>query len=319
MFFRNLTIFRFDPVALAAAFQPQERAQNGSFELLPSPFEEGARDMLAKPVGPLEFFSSGFVSPFGHGMSALTSTINGFIWFCIGGETKVLPPAVVNAEVQRRLDEVEDREGTKPGGRARRRIRDEVLQDLLPVAFVRPWRVNAYLDPARGLLVVDTASARQADAVAKEVRRALGSFPAVPLNAEVAPRSVLTGWLAGDALPEGLAIGDEAELRDPVSDGAKARLSRQELQCEEVTKHLESGKQCTRLALTLNGQVSFVLGDDLVVRKVKLLDGAVEGLEETEREGQYAELDARFALMTGELVAVWELVEAAFQITKPGA
>ena len=140
-------------------------------------------------------------------------------------------------------------------------------------------------------------AARTAENVVSEIRHALGSFPALPLNAEVAPRSVLTGWIAGEPLPDGLSLGDECELRDPIDQGAVVKCQRQELQSDEIAKHLEAGKQVTRLALTLDDHVSFVLGEDLVVRKFKLLDGAVDQLESTERDDLRAELDARFALM----------------------
>lgn len=300
MYFRNLIAFRFNPQALPIGEELDARLE----------------EARARPIGPLEMFTRGFVSPFGGDTHSLTHTVAGRIWIAVGGEDKILPPSVVNAEAARRAAEIEEREGRKLGGRARRKLKDDVLQDLLPVAFSRPRRVNAYIDHPRGLLVVDTSSRKVAESVASELRRALGSFPALPLNAEVAPCSVLTAWIAGDAMPEGLSIGDEAELRDPIAQGAKARLTRQELQAEEVAKHLESGKQCARLAVNLGGHLSMVLGEDLVVRKLRFLDGAVEGLEETDREGQHAELDARFALMTGELAALWDLLDDAFKLSK---
>ncbi|MDT4840971.1 Recombination-associated protein RdgC [compost metagenome] len=47
--------------------------------------------------------------------------------------------------------------------------------------------------------------------------------------------------------------------------------------------------------------MSFVLGEDLTLRKLKFLDGAVDQLENTEHDDLRAELDARFALMSGEV------------------
>ncbi|MEG2034215.1 MAG: aldehyde dehydrogenase family protein, partial [Janthinobacterium sp.] len=43
------------------------------------------------------------------------------------------------------------------------------------------------------------------------------------------------------------------------------------------------------------------LGDDLIVRKLKFLDGALDQLEHIDEEGRRAELDARFALQSGEI------------------
>jgi recombination associated protein RdgC len=167
--------------------------------------------------------------------------------------------------------------------------------------------------------VVDTSSRKTAESVASELRQALGSFPALPLNAEVAPRSVLTGWIAGEPLPEGLSLGDECELKDAADKGAVVKCQRQELQGDEIAKHLEAGKQVTRLALTLDDHVSFVLGEDLVIRKFKLLDGAVDQLESTERDDVRAEMDARFALMAGEVKRLFSVLEPALKLSKADA
>ena len=59
-----------------------------------------------------------------------------------------------------------------------------------------------------------------------------------------------------------------------------------------------------------------VLGEDLVVRKFKLLDGAVDQLESSEREDIRAELEARFALMSGEFRRLFLVLEAALKLSK---
>jgi len=97
------------------------------------------------------------------------------------------------------------------------------------------------------------------------------------------------------------------------------KVQRMELQSDEITKHLESGKQVTRLALTLDDHVSFVLGEDLIVRKFKLLDGAVDELESTERDDLRAELDARFVLMAGEFRRLFTVLEGALKLSKAEA
>jgi recombination associated protein RdgC len=128
---------------------------------------------------------------------------------------------------------------------------------------------------------------------------------------------VLTSWLAGETLPDGLSMGDECELRDALDQGAVVKCQRMELEKNaEIDKHLQSGKQVTRLALNLDDHVSFVLGEDLVIRKFKLLDGAVDTLENTEREDLRAELEARFALMSHELRRLFSVLEPALKLSK---
>ena len=298
MFFRNLTLFRF-PATLDL-----------------TSLETHLADCSLKPAGPLEMFSRGFVSPFGRDSEVLSHRVGDCIWLTVGGEERVLPSVVVNDAAATKIAAAEQREGRKLGGRARKRIKDEIVIDLIPRAFVRPVRTDAYLDLQHGFIAVDTSSRKSAENVVSEVRRALGSFPALPPNAETSPRAVLTGWIAGEKLPDGATLGDECELKDPSDRGAIVKCQRQELQGEEIGKHLESGKQVTRLALAFDDHVSFVLGEDLVVRKLKFLDGAVDQLENTERESLHAELDARFALMSGELKRLFVMLEKAFKLSR---
>lgn len=298
MFFRNLTLFRF-PTTLDLSDLDQQLPEH-----------------VLKPVSGLELSSRGFISPFGRGAEAMTHQIDDAIWLTVGGEDKILPSAVVNDLLQKKLAELEEKEGRKFGGRARKRIKDDLIQELLPRAFVKPSRTDAMLDLGHGLCIVDTSSRNTGEAVVSEIRNALGSFPALPLNAEVAPRSVMTGWIAGDPLPEGLSIGDECELKDPIDGGAIVKCQHQELQSDEIAKHLEVGKQVTRLALNLDDHVSFVLGEDLVIRKLKFLDGAVEQLESNDQDDMRAELDARFALMAAELKRLFNVLEPALKLSK---
>ena len=301
MFFRNLTLFRF-PTTLD--FSQLD-------ELLP--------EMQLKPVGALELSSRGFVSPFGRNEPELSHRVGEALWLTVGSEDKILPSSVVNDLLGKKLAEIEEKEGRKPGGRTRKRIKEDLVHELLPRAFVKPSRTDALIDLEHGFVAVDSSSRKNSEEFVSQIRGALGSFPALPLNAEVAPRNILTGWIAGEPLPEGLALGEECELKDAMEGGAVVKCQHQDLQGDEIAKHLEAGKQVTRLALTLDDHLSFVLGEDLVVRKLKFLDGAVDQLENTEREDLRAELDARFALLSGEVKRLFVVLESAFKLSKAEA
>lgn len=298
MFFKNLSLFRF-PRSLAWIA-----------------LEAGANECQLKPVGPLELTSRGFVPFYGEG-EELTVSSPGVIFLTIGGEDKILPSSAVNAELKKRLAVIEEREGRKPGGATRKRIKDDLFHEMLPKALVKPMRVNAMILVNQGWLVVDTSSRKVAENVASEIRRALGSFPALPVNAERSPRAVLTEWLATNAAPDGLALGGDAVMKDAVDGGAKVTLVNQDLAGEEVAKHLESGKQATRLGLTLDDHLSFTLDEDLTVRKLKFLDGAVDSLENTEREDLRAEIDARCHLIKAEVGQLLGVLELHLKLSPP--
>lgn len=299
MFFRNLTLFRF-PVAVD--FSEVDT-------LLPQ--------VVLKPVGALEMTSRGFISPFGREEKLqLSHRLGDALWLTVGGEDKILPSVVVNNALQDRLEQVEELAGTIPGGRERKRLKDDILHELLPRAFVKTSRTDMILDLKHGYVAVDTSSRKTGENVMSDIRGMLGSFPAMPLNAEVALRAILTAWIAGEPLPEGLSLGEECEMKDPVEGGAVVKCRYQELRCDEIDKHLDAGKQVAKLALIFEDNLSFVLGEDLIVRKLKFLDGALDQLEHTNEDGRRAELDARFALQSGEIRRLFLLLEQAFKISK---
>lgn len=129
------------------------------------------------------------------------------------------------------------------------------------------------------------------------------------------PRAVLTQWLAHGKLPEGLSLGDECELRDPAG-GASATCRRQELDSGEVHAHLKQGKQVFKLGLQFQDRISFVLGEDLVIRKLRFLDVVQDELD-AESDSAEAELDARFALMALELASLFDHLEQWFGLQRP--
>jgi recombination associated protein RdgC len=302
MFFRNLTLFRFSP------------AVGDDLKRL----DEALGEHRLRPCGPLEMFTKGFVPPVGRGDDApLTHVVKHCTWLAVGGEDKILPGAVVNDELQRKIRKIADEEGRKVGGRERKRMKDDVLTELLPRAFVRSSRMSAYTDAKHGWLVLDTSSRKSAENALTQVREALGSFPAVPLAPEEGPRVLMTDWLANGNLPGGLALGDEVELRDPATaTGAIAKCRRQDLDAEEIKEHLRNGKQVFQLGLVFDDRISFVLGEDLVVRKLKFLDVVTDELGDSFADAQ-AEADASFALLTGELERLLAKLEEWFGLPRP--
>ena len=301
MFFRNLTLFRFSP-SVAKSLKDLDTA---------------LADHALRACGPLEVATRGFVSPFGPDSEVLSHTVGKATLVTLGSEEKLLPAAVVNAELGKRLRKEAERRGRPVGGRQRRAIKAEVLDVLLPQAFVRPSRLSAWLDSKNGWLVLDTSSRKSAENALTQVREALGSFPAVPLAPEEGPRVLMTDWLANGNLPAGLTLGDECELRDPATaTGAIARCRRQDLDAEEVKEHLRNGKQVFMLGLTFDERISFVLGEDLVVRKLKFLDVVMDELGDS-HEDAHAELNAGFALLTLELERLLGKLEEWFGLPRP--
>lgn len=270
-----------------------------------------------KPVGPLAMQSRGFVPPLGSG--AYVQRAGHSFWLSLGGEDRILPAAVVQREWQAKIATLEEAKGHPLGKRARSQLKQETLDELMPRAFVKPSRTNAVIDPKAGIIAIDTSSVKAAEALVSKLREAFGSFPALPLQTAQSPRAMLTRFLLGEALPENWFLGEECELTDPAEKGAVVKCLRSDLASEEVLAHLHAGKQVTRLALLADAQLACVIGDDLVLRKFKLLEGAVDGLENANTESVEDELMARFALFGTELARFYAVFAKAFGVSAKAA
>ncbi|HEX6832845.1 MAG TPA: recombination-associated protein RdgC [Rudaea sp.] len=301
MWFRNLTLFRYSK-DVAKSLHTLEK------------------DLAEKPLrhcGKIELATRGFVSPHGPDGEAFVHRVKDFALVTLGAEDKLLPSSVVNDELSARLQKIKAKTGKTVGSRERKRLKEEVLTDLLPQAFIRRSRRNAYLDMDSGWLVVDTASRKSAEEFVTQLREALETFPATPMAPEESPRTLMTDWVVNGKLPANLVLGDECELRDPAEAGAVVRCRRQDLESDEVREHVKSGKQVFQLGLVFDERIAFVLGEDLVIRKLRFLDLVQDELGEAERDSAVAELDAQFALMTLELERLLAQLEQWFGVPRP--
>lgn len=301
MFYRNLTAFRIPACDL-------ESTESALLKAMP--------DHCLKEVGPLELSARGWVSPFGASAPELINQAGFFLQLALGISQRLLPGSVVNEALSKRLEHIRESEGRNPGGRERKRIKDEVLVDLIPRSFIRTTRILGHIDARAGWLVVDTSSRKNAETFATLIRETLGSFPAVPVSTENSPRALMTAWIDGEPLPEGFVLGDECELRDPVDSGAVIKASRQELSADEIREHLACGKQAFRVGLVFEERISFVLDEGMGLRKVKFLEAATEALEDGERDSQRQECEAVFALQSAELARLLDRLARIFGVSE---
>lgn len=302
MFFRNLTLFRF-PDSISKSLKN---------------IENDLESQRLRACGPIELATRGFVSPYGRGEEELLHRIGDFALIAIGAEDKLLPTSVISEALADRIATQIKSEQRRITSRERKRLKEEVVSELLPRAFVRRSQTLAYLDSKAGWLVIDSASRKSSEEAVTQLRAALGRFPAVPMAPEQAPRILMTDWLIHGKLPACLVLGDECELRDPVEAGAIVRCRRQDLESDEIREHLKSGKQVFQLGLVFDERLGFVLGEDLTIRKLRFLDQVTDELGDQPLESLRAEIDARFALMAMELQRLFDKLHEWFGLPRPG-
>ena len=244
--------------------------------------------------------SAGWVAPRGDKHGALIESVGGQWILKLCSETKAVPGGVVKAEVQARLDKIEQDTGRRPKGKIVKELKEEIVHALLPRAFPKRSDTLVWVDAKAGLVLVGAGSAKKADAVVTRLLDLLGgSLKLGLLQTALSPATAMATWLREKDAPAGFSIDRECELKQPDREKAAVRYARHTLDIDEVGEHIKAGKLPTQLALSWAGRVSFVLTEALTLKKIKLLDVVLEGAASAAKEE--GGFDADVALTTGEL------------------
>ena len=292
MWFRNLQLYRLPtPWAIALA-SLEEQVARGPFVRCPS----------NQPL------SRGWVSPRRDG--ALVFALDRQWLLALAVEQRLLPSAVIIEEVRERAEAIEAQQGYAPGRKQLKELRERVTEELMPRAFTRRRSTFVWIDPQNGWLCVDASSPARAEEVIEHLRYCLDEFPLFLLHTQVSPQSAMAEWLAGGDAPAGFTIDRDCELKASGDEKSAVRYVRHPLEGDEIKAHLAGGKLPTRLALTWDDRISFILSEKLEIKRLAFLDLLKE---QAERSAEHADeqFDADFALMTGELSRFLpQLVEA---------
>ncbi|MFB0955166.1 MAG: recombination-associated protein RdgC, partial [Aeromonadaceae bacterium] len=253
MWFKNLQLYRF----------------TRPFELDADALEKLLEGMAFTPCGSQDISKFGWTTPLGKGTAALVHEAAGQLLLCARKEEKMLPSSVVKEMLDEKVEALEAEQGRGLKKKEKEALKEEILMTLLPRAFTRHSQTFLWINPADGYVAVDAGSVKKADDVLALLRKSIGSLPVVPLALKNPPEITMTEWLNGTTPPAGFTLGDEVELRSALEHGGIIRAKEQDLLSEEMKAHLLADKLVTKLALEWADTVSFVLGDDLSIKRLK--------------------------------------------------
>ena len=241
--------------------------------------------------------SVGWCEPRGQDHGPLVESVGGQLILKLMIETRALPGSVVTRKAKERVAQIEASTGRKPGKKEIRDLKDDIRLQLLPQAFTKQAAVGVWIDPKAALLVIDASSQSRADEVVTLLVQSLDGFAAALLDSKLSPTTAMADWLITQEAPSGFSIDRECELKAADESKAVVRYARHPLDNDEVRQHVQGGKLPTRLALTWNNRVSFVLTEGLQIKKLAFLDVVMDGASTGKDDG----FDADVAIATGEL------------------
>ena len=291
--FKNLTVYRVGPEWQATLAQIEEALAAARFS----------------ECGATQPQSLGWVAPRGTEHGPLVEAVGGQWLMMLMVERKALPSAVVRRRTDELAQQVEQASGRKPGKKQTKELKEQATLELLPMAFTKRSTLKVWIDAKQRLLMVDASSPARAGEVVTQLIKSLDGLTLTPLQTTESASVAMSDWLLTGEPPAAFSVDRECELKSEDEMKSVVRYARHPLDIDEVRQHISTGKRPTRLALTWQGRVSFVLTEAGQIKKIDFLDVVFEGRVRTDKADDAFDADA--AIATGELVQlIPDLIEA---------
>ncbi|MGE6778311.1 recombination-associated protein RdgC [Vreelandella titanicae] len=256
----------------------------------------------AVPLGNADARRIGWTPPAGRLNNWLVREVQGQRLISALRQERLLPASVVKEFVDDEVAEIEANEGRKVTRKEKTALKEQFTEELLPRAFVRSHKIDLWWDTKRNLIGVNASSRTRAEDVLDLLRETLGSLKVTPLSSQTLPIRAMTTWLGDTASrPADMQLGDSFELKAKGDDGV-VRARQVDLDSDEMQQLLESGRQASKMAISLEGQLSFVMHDDLALKSLRFGDALIEEADHADDgDDALARMDTDFVIMAGAL------------------
>ena len=272
-------------------------------ELSSDALASALQEHAAKPLGNADARRLGWTAPAGRmGGGQLVHEIQSHRLLSALRQERLLPASVVKEEVDELVADIEASESRKVTRKEKTAFKEQVTENLLPRAFVRSQKIDLWWDTKGQMIGINASSRTRAEDILDLLRETLGSLKVTPLSSQTLPIRAMTTWLGDVASrPTDLQLGDQVELKAKGDDGV-LRARQVDLDSDEIQQLLESGRQASKLAVSLEGRLSFVLHDDLALKSLRFGDALIEEADHADDgDDALARLETDFILMAQAL------------------
>ena len=279
--FRNVRFYRLDGTWPESEEALSTRLEQAGFE----------------PCGPLTERSSGWVAIDPDTSELLARRVNGADLIRLRSQSRVLPAAVINEELEVRIEEYRKRMQEAPTPREKRRLKAEARDELMPKAMLKSDRIWGYIDLKEKVLGIDTALESVAERFLRRMQASLDGINIRPLQFMKPVDELLSGIFFEDA-PRQFALGRECRMQDLGDAASKVRWTDFDLSDKSIRDHVANGMRLTHLSIVYDNMMNFTMDENGVLSKLKFI-----GMDDDigNHKEALARQDAEFVLITGTL------------------
>jgi recombination associated protein RdgC len=279
--FRNIRFYRLDGSWPASEKKLSESLEKAGFQ----------------PCGPLTERSSGWVPVDKDSSDSLARRVNGADLLRLRSQSRVLPPSVINEELEARIEEYRERMQEAPSPREKRRLKAEARDELMPKAMRKSDRIWGYVDLAENILCIDAAQDAAAERFVRRLQASIDGLNIRPLQFMQPVDELLSGIFFSGAGKQ-FSVGRECRMQDLADAGSVVRWTAFDLTDPTIRNHVANGMRLSHLAVEYDNVMSCVLSDAGVISKLRFI-----GMDDDsdDHNDPLARMDAEFVLLSGTI------------------
>lgn len=232
---------------------------------------------------------------------------------------RMLPPQIVSEELAERVGELQEKENRKVGRKERAEIKEQVVFELLPQAFIKKSRIPVIINTEQNIVFVGASSSSKAEKVITALRKAFDSLPVKPFvrvaGGPGAVSQIFAQWLKNPSIAggHGFEIGDTCELAQT---GSGVKFKGLDITDENTISYVESGMYPKRINLEYRDGTSLNVTDALEFKSVRVGEEIFLEHEATkdDAEDELAILQADLVLNGSVLSALSEAFLSVFTV-----
>lgn len=260
----------------------------------------------------------GFAHPERFGEQILFEGSLGCRMMCVEVRERILPGDVIRRETEKRVHEMEEKEGRNAHRKDWAVFKDDIVAKLLPQAFIKAKQIMILIKG--NWLLVDSGSAKTSEDVISFLRESFGELG--PMNLRPLIGENINKWLRDIALGdfEGATLDDFAQFRHLDSAVLKAdgtiRLKDVPFSTDEAQKAIINSKAVKELSVEYGFEdgktdLHFSLTDSLAIKRIKYSDIiTAQAREDSDQEDIVSHFDATMAIVSDILVKLVDSINA---------
>lgn len=265
--------------------------------------------LLAKELGAYTPNTYGWTPALGQNTENLAHGVGDAILIAAKKTQKVVPASVINEKLDEKIAKIEKEEDRKVRTKEKRKLKEEILFELYPKALHQSTITHAYIDMDQQWLIINSTSPPAIKTFIQLWERSLPGVKLVQFEVKSQLVHRLAKWVREEPGGE-FELGHDCNLFDPRQVRRTVTFKYQNLLSNEVHAHLETGHLVNQLSMNWAERVSFVIDNNLALRRIRFDDVISEQFEHVPHANEAQRMDADFALMSGTLRhCLLELVE----------